>query len=140
MSRLRVICSLVSIVTVLIGFSVRRAQAAIVPELTGGFSQPGGVNGGVSPCFAPFLGDPDPGGGLLFFGAFGEMNGVPGNFIDFSISTSQNPPVGSFGLFGQGCSFTYSGTTDGPITGTFKNLTFKGNVTGGTKGGNSQLV
>jgi hypothetical protein len=137
MSRLPVICSFVSIITVLVvGFGVGTAQAAIVPELTGGFSQPDGVNGGVSGCFTTFLGDP---GGLLFFGAFGEMNGVPGNFIDFSISTSQNPPVGFFGPGGN-CSFTYSGTTDGPITGTFKNLTFKGNVTGGTKGGNSQLV
>src|SRR5215469_3743981 len=35
------------------------------------------------------------------------------------------PPIGI-------CSFTFSGTTDGPITAIFKNLAFTGRVTGGT--------
>jgi len=123
MSRLRVICSLVSIVTFLVGFSVRTAQGAIVPKLTG-------IGTGSADIITVACGPNDDPGQASALGADITIGISSG----WGISSSITSVTGSNDLNGLNgsCHYTWSGTTDGPITGTFENLRFTGKVTGGT--------
>ena len=124
------------IIIVLFGFTVGTAHAGIVPELTG--SSIGYASFSAFVCDYDFPGTVVPGGGSFSLG-----NGS----IGFGVSSTETSVTGFYGTDSLGvsfCHFFYSGTTDGPITGTFTSptltLTFTGTATGTYEGGSNNSI
>lgn len=122
------------IISVLVGFGVGTAQAAIVPELTGTF----GVRFPFAEGFTVSLCSPFGGGSAGVTYPTGAQ-AIVGLFLsEWSVSHSQTSETSSFP--GDSCSTDISGTTDGPITATYDHLTFTGKVTGGTYQGSMNYI
>ena len=122
-------CFRLTLIVVLLGFSVATAQAAIVPELTGSFT--GTALGSIQLC-VPFVDR----GSVSIVGADGFFGNPASEWrVSSSLTSSTILSVSE-----RTCRVQYLGTTDGPITVTFDGLTFKGTVTGGTFRGESTVL
>jgi hypothetical protein len=119
------VCYSFAITMLVCGVSLGTAHAANnVPSLTGTFTGDAAFAFDFCDIYSSFPGFAYPTGAYIDY----TGNGFWGNWNITSVQTSMTG--GSDGQYS--CGYSFSGTTDGPITGTYGNLTFAGVSTGGT--------
>src|SRR5664279_2136424 len=100
--------------------SINIASASnTVPSLTGTFTGTAAFTVGFCDINTGYPGYASPTGAYIFTGV---------SFDTWNISSGQTSMTGSYDP-GNWCGWQFSGTTDGPITGTYGGLTFTGNAT-----------